>query len=232
MKNLSIKCRIVDRINNALLMVALIIAMSIYVAVAEAQSSRGNHVGLEGTYGVRSFTIKSDIPELNNLSVLEEGGSVGFVMGTPFIRLNTRAIGLYYSAARTSRTIDMFEIETTVNFYPLQLLKKYSLPVNFFITGGLTMDKIKFFGHYLAEDESNINYSNIREPYLGSISQINATGGLGVEYRVPNVNFVTLFSEVRFGLPIQTVTKGGHFENTTIQDYTAVCVGVSFGKGF
>jgi hypothetical protein len=213
-------------------MVALIVAMSIYVSFAEAQSSRGNHVGLEGTFGVRAFTIKSDIPELSNLKVLEEGGSAGFVMGTPFIKLNTRAVGFYYSAASTSRTIDMFEIETTVNFYPLQLLKNYSSPINFFITGGLTMDKIKFFGHYLSADESNINYSNIREPYLGSITQINATGGFGVEYKMPNVNFVTLFSEVRVGLPIQTVTKGGHFENTSIQDYTAVCIGVSFGKGF
>jgi hypothetical protein len=232
MKNLSIQCRIMERIYNALLMFALIIVMSIYVSLAEAQSTKGNYVGLEGTYGVRSFTIKSDIAELNNLNVLEEGGSAGFVMGNPFIRLNTRAVGFYYSAASTSRTIDMFEIETTVNFYPLQFLKNYSSPFNFFITGGLTMDKIKFFGHYLSIDKSNINYSNTREPYLGSISQINATGGLGVEYRVPNVNFVTLFGEARYGVPIQTVTKGGYFENTTIQNYMALCVGVSFGKGY
>jgi hypothetical protein len=93
------------------------------------------------------------------------------------------------------------------------------------------MDKMKFFGHFLSEDESNINYSDIREPYLGSISQINATGGLGVEYRIPNMDFVTLFGEARYGLPIQTVTKGGHFAHTSIQNYMAVCVGVSFGKG-
>lgn len=98
-----------------------------------------------------------------------------------------------------------------------------------YVSSGVSMDKIKFYGHYLKEDEQ-VNYSDVREPYLGKLSQLNASVGIGFEYRLPNVDFVHLFAEGRYGIPIQTASSTKAFANTTIKNFTSISVGVSFGR--
>jgi hypothetical protein len=233
MKTINVKYRIIERMVNALLIIALILIMSLYSITTRAQQVNSLHfMGLEGMFGVRSFTLKSNIDELNGLRVTEEGGSAGVTMGNAFYKVNARLLGFYYSASHVSRTVDMFEVETTLNVYPLQLLKNYRSAFNVYLSGGLTMDKVKFFGHYLYADKADVNYSDIREPYLGKITHVLGTAGVGVEYRLPRFDFVHLFAEARMGMPIQKINHGNAFEQTAMRDYTAISIGVSFGKLF
>jgi hypothetical protein len=230
MKAINVKCRIVERINNSMLMIIVFIIVSVYSCTADAQSHIRweRYIGFEGTFGVRSFTIKSDVPEVNHLQVVEEGGSAGIVIGNNVFKASARILGFYYSISSVPRTIDLFESEMVVQYYPLQRLLRSS-GMKVYVSSGVSMDKIKFYGHYLKQDEP-INYSDIREPYLGKLSQLNASVGIGFEYRLPNVDFVHLFAEGRYGIPIQSTSSTKAFANTTIKNFTSISVGVSFGR--
>jgi hypothetical protein len=228
MKAIRIKCRIVDRVFNAIFIVAVFLVLGTYSCTVQAQSFKKNdrYFGLEGTFGIKSFNIKSDIPELNKMQVIAEGGSAGIVIGNEVIKINARILGFYYSTLNVPRTIDLFESEVLLNYYPV----KNSLSgITMYLTSGVSVDKIKFYGHYLKKDEQ-VNYSDIREPYLGGILQVNASVGIGLEYRLPNVDFVHLFAEGRYGIPLQVASSGKAFENTTVNNFTSFSLGVSFGS--
>jgi hypothetical protein len=103
--------------------------------------------------------------------------------------------------------------------------KKYAA-IQPYLTGGFSMDKIKLFGTYLDHQKESTGY----EPYLGKISMIMAEGGVGLEYRLPSqVDIIHFFAEAVIGSPVQT-TSSDAFSATSIKQFTAINVGVSFGR--
>jgi hypothetical protein len=211
-------------------MILLFLALGIYSNFVQAQPLKQiQYLGFEGTYGVRSFTIKSSIPQLSQMPVLEFGGSLGVIVGNDFVRAKVRAAGFYYSASNVPRTVDLFETEALFNFYPLQYFSNHKNSLDVYITGGASLDFVKFYGYYLGIDKK-VNYSVPDEPYLGRLTQINATIGLGIEYQLPlQYDFVHLFAEAKYSTPLQSKADKRAFDQTSILNFTSLSVGVGFG---
>jgi hypothetical protein len=75
-----------------------------------------------------------------------------------------------------------------------------------------------------------VNYSVPDEPYLGRLTQINATIGLGIEYQLPlQYDFVHLFAEAKYSTPLQSKADKRAFDQTSILNFTSLSVGVGFG---
>jgi hypothetical protein len=53
--------------------------------------------GFTGSFGARSFALRSDISELDGLKVTEEGGTIGVVIGVEAVQIKLRT-GFYHSA--------------------------------------------------------------------------------------------------------------------------------------
>lgn len=228
--------RVVERIHeNTFKMSVLFLlftVLSFKSCMVNGQSKPSMYKGFTAAFGTRAFTFNSDIPELHNLSVLEEGGNAGVVIGNHAIRARINIAGFYYAAARTPRTINLFETEVLANFYPMRALSTYSGIVDVYTVTGVSYDHMRFFGYYVDQPEGQkINYSAPNEPYLGRIGTTTVTAGIGLEWAVMerNNSFVHIFSEARYGFPVMTSVSKETFENTTIQKYWAVNLGVSFG---
>jgi hypothetical protein len=224
-----VKSRIKEKGINALMIVLLLLGTGIYSCSVQAQSfAPFKYMGFEGTFGVRSFGINSDIPQIDQMSTLVEGGSVGFTFGSDFLRAKLRAGGFYYSAASVPRTVDLFESETLLNFYPLQYFRKSENSFDIYLLAGVSMDNVKFYGHYMSDEK--VNYSTSSEPFLGRITQFNTAIGLGFEYQLPlQGDFLHFFAEAKYGVPVSSDANRVAFENTSIERFTSVNVGVSFG---
>lgn len=228
--------RIAERIQeNTFKMTVIFIlftVLSVKSCEVNAQSKPSFYKGLTASFGTRAITFNSDIPELHNLSVLEEGGNAGVVIGNNAVRARINLAGFYYAAARTPRTINLFETEVLANFYPMRALSNYAGIVDVYTVTGVSYDHMRFFGYYVDQPEGQqINYSAPNEPYLGRIGTTTVTAGIGMEWTVMehSNSFVHVFSEARYGFPVMTSASKETFENTTVQKYWAVNLGVSFG---
>ncbi|HTE31520.1 MAG TPA: hypothetical protein VK666_14160 [Chryseolinea sp.] len=224
------KSRIRERGITATAIILIILAMGVYSCSVHAQSLKTvKYMGLEGSFGIRSFKINSNVVQLNGMGVMQEGGSLGMIFGNDLLRAKIRAAGFYYSASGVPRTIDLFESEAILNFYPLQYIRQKQNALDIYLLGGLSMDNIKFYGQYLVADQMRINYSTSSEPYLGKISQINASAGIGLEYQLPmEFDFVHLFMEAKYAARISG-NNSAHFKETAVKNFAAVSLGVSFG---
>jgi hypothetical protein len=212
------------------LILFLFLTTGIYSCSVHAQGLMPfKYMGFEGSFGVRSFKISSSIPQLNQMSVIQGGGSLGLTFGNELLRAKIRAAGFYYSESSVPRTVDLFESETIINFYPLQYIRQNKHALDIYLLAGVSMDNIKFYGHYLTVDKTKINYSTNSEPYLGKVSQINASAGIGLEYQIPfEYDFVHLFGEAKYGVPMSATTSDP-FKNTSIKNFSSINLGVSFG---
>jgi len=228
---MNIKTRIKEKGIDAIIVLFIFLTAGIYSCAAQGQSFRPfKYMGFEGTFGARSFKINSSITQLNQMAVLGQGGTLGLVFGNDILRTKVRAAGFYYSSSSTPRTIDLFESEALLNFYPLEYFRRYENALDIYLIGGVGIDNIKFYGHYLSEDTQKVNYSTNDEPYLGKLSQINLTGGLGLEYQLTiNDDFVHLFAEAKYGRALHSSADRVAFENTSIKDFSSINIGVSFG---
>lgn len=216
--------------NSAKGLFFLVLFTVLMVKSCTAQAQQPLYKGIATNFGIRSFTLTSDIPELNNLRVVQEGGNAGFIIGNDIIRARIHGLGYYYSAAKTSRTVNTIEIEGLGNFYPISAIaRNYAGKLNPYIMGGVSQGFLKFHGNYLNDENTPVNYSSGSEPLLGKMSATVATVGMGLEYRLHFFGtFVHLFTEARFGKPV--MMKGDDvFSNTAISDRSSVSVGVSFG---
>lgn len=226
-----IKSRLEYNNFKAVFIIILFTILFIKSSFSHAQALNSTfYKGLTASFGTRSFSISSDIPELNNLKVLEEGGSAGILFGNETLRTRITLAGLYYSSARVPRTINVFELEGLVNYYPLNNLQtgKSGKWAPYFVTG-VTQDFVKFFGNYLNQDNARTNNSTLTEPMLGKTLQTRATFGLGLERHIPtNYSFVHLFAEARYGVTILSQADIA-LKKTSLGNSTAINVGINFG---
>jgi len=225
---MTLKTRILTRLSDNVIFGLVLLVTTIYSCTAEAQSKKISYAGLEGTFGVRLFRLSSDIKQLNDLKVVEEGGSLGIIVGNDYIRSKARLAGFYYSSPSTPRTINMFETEVVTNVYPLQFFRTHKQVVDMYITTGISFNNLRFFGNYLQQD-GFVNNSDINEPFIGKINQVIGVVGFGTEYHIPiKKDFLHLFAEGRFGKPVQANSSTA-LKNTKVGDYTSITLGISFG---
>jgi hypothetical protein len=187
-------------------------------------------MGFTANFGGRSFQISSDIEKINNTNVSQAGGQLGFVFGNNIVRSRIGLIGYYSSGKNVAGTIDLFANNASINFYPLALIHREASRIQPYINGGLSYDRMKFYGYYLNQDAAPVNRSTSQAPYLGSIKQINSSFGAGFEFIiVQNHTFLHFFSEARYGFHVSDVDKNYELRNTSASNNVRVNVGIVFG---
>jgi hypothetical protein len=216
-------------INASLILVVTVAAVLQTSAQGMKEFAKKYQVGLEASFGVKTFSVASNIEKINGLNVTEEGGSVGVVVGSKILRLRMKQ-GFYYSSASVTQTIDEVRSSLNANIYPLELFLDNArlLP---YLTIGVERNLFKMHGFYGNEAASSRpNYSVSEAPFLGKISTIQTSVGAGLEYRVriPG-HFVNFFGEARYGKNIKTTSSAALFNNTRFSDQMAITVGIRYG---
>jgi hypothetical protein len=227
-QTMTVTVRIEDNGIKGVLILILFVVLSVKSCIVQGQT-QPPYRGFEAGFGIRSFTVASDISALKNLNAVQEGGSAGIVYGNSAIKGKLR-IGFYYSSASTKRTINLLETEITSNLHPFHFIKNFSGKIEPFVITGVTLQNARFFGLYLEDPKGNFNYSQANEPYLGNILQTCATLGLGVMWKViDKYDFVHIFGQIRAGIPIHSNASNSAFSNTVIRNTLLANIGVSFG---
>ncbi|HEY0653010.1 MAG TPA: hypothetical protein VGD65_07775 [Chryseosolibacter sp.] len=203
----------------------LILLVSLNTA---AQHVNESYKGFKVTFGTHALKVRSDVPELNQLPAKFDGGSIGVVKGNKFVRAGLTVAGFYYSTDNVPRTIDLVYSDATIHFYPLAFSKK-DFPIQPYLASGLALSRLKFYGHYLPQEPSKpINYS-APEPYIGKQRTISAMFQVGLEYRFPSYEFLTVFTECTLLRPLAS-SADAMFEKTSVHKIASLQVGVAFGS--
>lgn len=216
---------------QSLLKFCVFFAVCFTSPLAKAQELRNSdyrYFGFEANFGVKSTKISSDIAAINNMGVMKEGGSLGFVLGNQIVKTRLQAAGFYYSNSNVKHTVNLVESALLVNFYPLKFINKSKQGLNPYLSSGVEYDVMKFFGHYTTSEVKG-NYSTSAAPYVGKIKSTRGTVGAGIEYRLPQMrDFVHLFAEAKYSWTIDR-DASEIFKNTKTANATSITMGVSFG---
>ena len=99
------------------MLILFLVAVAIFSADAQQlkRLAKQYHVGIEGNFGVRVLELKSNIEAINNVMVIEEGGSLGVSASIKPVAVRFRH-GYYYSSSNVSSTIDLVRSAVTFNF--------------------------------------------------------------------------------------------------------------------
>ncbi len=208
--------------------VSLLLLSSVISLSSSAQTVNESYKGFKASFGAHALTLDSNVPQLEELPAIFNGGSFGMVKGNKFVRAGLTVAGFYYSADNVSRTIDLVYSDATANFYPLAFSKK-NFRLQPYLGSGLALSRLKFYGHYLPQEPSKpINYS-APEPYIGKQRTVSAMFQLGLEYRFPGYEFLTVFTECTLLRPLAS-SADAMFEKTSIHNVGSFQVGVAFGS--
>lgn len=220
-----------DKSKVMAIFIFMLLTIGGHIATAQGFKKFVNNyqIGLEGSYGIKAFTISSNISEINNLQVIGEGGTIGVVWGSKAVVMKLRQ-GYFYSASKVAYTVDEVKSAAIVNFYPLNFINP-DARFRPYVMASVERDVLQMFGYYdHTKDQQQANYSTSEAPYLGKISAIQAGFGGGLEYRVKTPgHFVALFGEARYTKSIRSVSSNELFAGTTTPGQLSVNVGVAFG---
>ena len=225
--------RIQENLFKAIFIIILFIVLIFKSVAADAQmyEKEGRlYKGFVASFATRSAIISSNIQKIDQMNILQAGGRIGLIFGNSVVRSKIGLLGYYSSTGSTGGTIDLYQSNAVIHFYPLALLMKRSLMVEPYITGGVDYDQFKFYGYYLNREPGETNYSQAEAPYLGKIKEVNAAVGAGIEVKLKDdYDFIHLFSEVRYGRNLSRKTDDAAFGQTVIARQIQVVVGISFG---
>lgn len=213
----------------------LIFAVLFSVSLAQAQRqetvlpAKVLYRGIEASFGTKSFQVRSDISQLHNTPLVQLGGNVGVVLGNHYNRFTIRPLGLYQSVSPNSVNMYSFEIENQT--YILRSFNKKNTRFDFYGIMGLDYNSNKFFGHYIANDESSLGKSLWETlPYLGRVDNTILTYGLGIEYQLLcKDSFMHFFLSGKSGLVLHSSTNSESFEDTSIIKNAEITAGVRLG---
>ena len=187
-----------------------------------------SYVGFEVNFGIKSTQLTSDHNAIDGMTLMVEGGTLGFVIGNHSLKTRLQASGFYYSGATVEHTVNVFASGLVVNFYPINLMNRASEALNPYMTSGITYNILKFEGYYTIED-SKINHSRSSAPYIGKICIPSATAGFGLEWRLPRIyDFIHIFAEARYSYNLKS-NSDEVLRHTTIDNPVSVNAGVNFG---
>lgn len=207
-------------LNQCILVLFLAASLPTY---SQTKAKRQWFTGIDGGMGVHLAKVESDIPQLNGISVVSDGGTVGLTVGTLqcFARIGA---GFFYST-NSPQTIDRFSTHALLNFYPLS--DSRFAP---YILTGPVYDQYKFAGFYL-DDDSRVNYSLAKDSYIGKQHQLNLAAGIGMEYRLTSRHeFLCIFVESRYHYPMVFAATRTEFEQTQILHSSSFQVGFRIGR--
>lgn len=216
---------------KAVLLGILFVALFLQTLVSTAQTnSDRTYRGFFAGFGTRLGTVSSNIEKIHQTNIAMSGGQAGLTLGNRMVKSKVILLGYYSSTGKTAGTIDIYQSNASVNFYPLASLAGKNGIVQPYLSASVDYDQFKFYGYYLNREPGSINYSHAEAPYLGKIKQMNATAGIGVEVSLKDqYDFIHLFSEVRFGRNLSSKSKNTAFESTSVNNQMQINVGVSFG---
>jgi hypothetical protein len=229
-----------NRIKEAMIKWILVISVSLIASISStvlAQSNFGNnhatYLGLDYSFGVRSFKLNTDLSKINGMKVVEEGATLGMLFGNKIVQGKLRQ-GFFYSAASVKYTTNLSTTEAEININPLQMIHVRFRTVEPYLMVGVERNAIKLHGSYVGKEYAGApaygNSSTEEQPYLGQIVVMRANVGMGLQYRIRcERSFVRIFTEARYGTGLVYSTKADWFKNTKTSNITAVSVGVSFG---
>jgi hypothetical protein len=184
--------------------------------------------GFESSFGVKSFQLSSNIPVINNLNVLSEGGTIGIVCGSKSLVIKARQ-GFYYSASAVSQTVDERRSTVLLNFYPFYYINP-DFRIRPYLVMGIEKSSLFMHGYYDGDDHTRQNYSVSEAPYLGKISSVQTNIGAGIEHRIKTPgHFVALFAEARSGKAISISSSSELFSKTNPSMQFMFDIGVAFG---
>lgn len=197
---------------------------------AREKTDQPVYLGYELALGRPIYTLTSDLRELDHLRVGNVGVIVGGVAANKVGKLKVNA-GMYYSDGSLPYTFDLSTAGVSANVYLLRIRdSKYHTAEPYFI-GNISQQHVKFYGNYLNPDRAR-NYSTSEEQFLGRRITTQFNVGLGAEYQLEDDcgNFLHLFAEVTYGIPLETRCTREVFDRTHVINPFTVSVGVSFGK--
>jgi hypothetical protein len=220
-----------------------------------AQYMRGpatTYLGVEAAVARRSFTIASNIPELNHLQTSEEGFNVGFVFGSEAVTSRLK-FGSFKSGRLVREKIKMVEGELGVNVFPLYLLNKKSKLLKPYSLISFDLASLQFIGSFQIPSPPDVpppSHSGCPDdeptapeeepemspppaPKVIDVAKINVSRfnlGAGVIVHIPGErNFVNLFAEVKYAWIMGVKAMDPAFEGTSVSTQMAVNIGLSFG---
>ncbi len=184
------------------------------------------HLGVEVSAGIKVFSIRSNLHEINNLEVLHEVATVGLSFGAKDLVLKFRQ-GFYFSSPVIKYSIDELRTSVLLNYYPLNKLDFYA-DFRPYLTVAAEQSGTRFFGYY-GEDNGNTNRSISKAPFIGKISSLQFSAGGGLEYKVATRgHYVTVFGDVRYAGPMKR-SASGIFSETKLSNQVFITLGVSLG---
>lgn len=230
---------------KGMILAILYVVLSLYSVAANGQSLRPSKMkfnskagayrqpkikGLDATFGFRLFTLDSDLPELENLNIVQEGGSAGLVFGNRILRTKVGILGFFYSSPDVPRTINVFENEIAWNFFPLSVTKRTSI-VEPYLAGGFVYNAVKFKGHYASDVDRRINTS-APEPTIGTVHKIDLSLGTGLEIGLLNNyrQFVHFFAEAKYGIKLYQDATDARLSGTSVSNQLFCSAGLRFGS--
>lgn len=203
---------------------------AVQTAMAQGLKQFANEyqLGFESSFGINSFKINSNIPEINNLNVVGEGGTIGIVCGAKGVVAKVRQ-GFFYSASSVAHTIDEMRSTAILNVYPLHFLNAESR-LRPYLLLSIERSGYRMHGYYDGGDHSKRNYSVSEAPFLGKISAVQSGIGGGLEYRIKTPgHFVALFAETRYSKAIRVTSSNNLFSQTRSSGQLMMNLGVAFG---
>jgi hypothetical protein len=216
---------------RAFLIASIILTGECAVAQKMKMFAQRYQLGLEASFGIKSFKLASDIAAINNLQVIAEGGTVGVTVGSGILKAKIRQ-GYYYSASHVGKTIDQVRSAGMINFYPMELMNNSNLIFQPYLTAGVERNILKMYGFYGTDSQGGAsqNYSISEAPYLGKIVTLQASIGGGFEFSIKKAGyFVSIFSEAKYGKNITPLASTEFFNNTRSGNQLTLNVGVGFG---
>lgn len=208
-------------------LITVMVFLGIYSSMAQFRTRVSNikYKAFEASFGTRSFQVNSNIKKIDGMKAGHEGGSLGIILGNDVL-ISRIKVGYFSSDSNTPHTQEIFESSFQMNLYPLSFLTTQAR-VRPYLTAGLTLDRVKYYGYYLDQDNASIG---AYEPLLAKVSQFSLTGGAGVGYNLSrNNDFISVFAEMNAVLPMTASANRSAFNQTSISRFTSFSVGVRFG---
>lgn len=205
----------------------------LFVPITFAQSvkykpSKATYIGIEGGFGARSFTLDSDIPQLDELYTAKAGWSLGIIYGSQIIKVPL-VLGSYSMSIEEKRTIDLLTLQLGTNISLLRLFGVKKSPIEIYALSNIEVQRFMFAGSYLKLPEDEPIKKFYGERILGNIIMLNANIGVGVEFKIMDkYDFVHLFVETKKSYLIaNSATK--FFNKTNISNGLVVNIGLRVG---
>jgi hypothetical protein len=217
-----------------------------------SNNSGGIVVGVGAGLGTRNFNVKSDIDQINSLSVGQEGWDAYFMVGGGGLRFRT-GFGSFNSGSTEPYPIKQSNFTGIINTYALSLLQKPTKLFHPYLITGIDVGNYQFSGSYLPESPLPKNGDPKQKCTCGLAvpddpaaepapkeptaktqtaeivsTQIITGVGLEVNFRKDGF-FFNMFSEMRYGMPIGTTTQNPIMVNTEIKTPLSVTFGIGVG---